>query len=54
MPHDFLIINTIHNVDSPLIPVSGSASAWKKQQGDRQGVVSEFSVWNNIVYDFDS
>lgn len=54
MPHDFLVINTIHNIDSPLIWVSGSASAQKERRGDRQGAVSGFSVRNNIVYDFDS
>lgn len=50
----FSVINSIHNADSPLILVSDSASAWKEQQGDQQGVVSGFSVRNNIVYDFDS
>lgn len=54
MPHDFLIINTIHNIDSPLILVSGSASAGEEQWGDQQRALSGFLVRNNIVYDFDS
>lgn len=54
MPHDFLVINTVHNIDSPLILVSGSARAGKEQWDDRWGAVSGFSVRNNAVYDFDS
>lgn len=54
MPHDFLVINTIHNIDSPLILLPGSASSGKEQWDDRRGAVSGFSVGNNVVYDFDS
>lgn len=54
MPHDFLVINTIRNTDSPLILVSGSASAGKEQGEDQQGAARGFSVRNNAVYDSDS
>lgn len=54
MPHDFLVINTIHNIDAPLIMVPGSACTGKEQRYDWQGAVSGFSVRNNVVYDFDS
>ena len=54
MPHDFLVINTIHNIDAPLIMVPGSACTGKEQWDDWQGAVSGFSVRNNVVYDFDS
>lgn len=50
----FLVINTIHNIDSPLIMVAGSACTGKEHRDDWQGAVSGFSVRNNVVYDFDS
>lgn len=54
MPHDFLVINTIHDIDSPLITVPGSACTAKEQRDDWQGAVSGFSVRNNVVCDSDS
>lgn len=44
MPHDFLVINTIHNIDSPLIPVSGRASTGRRQQGN----------WRELLVGFQS